>query len=214
MEIELEEGASLVLEERVLLIPRAPGPAQLTRALVVLGGAQRDVTSYWDLVYTASRHNERREYWIVLDPPITVPGLDEPVHVVEYLAPEPMEGFEGVVNYLGDAFQILARPEILSIRRDEVPERFQAFRRGDVSADGVLDTTDAISILLYLFSTGDEPTCLKAGDADDDGKLSLSDAVRVVIHLFRGVELPPPFETCGRDLTADGLGCQDFVACE
>ena len=214
MEIELEEGASLRLEERYLPMPRATGPAQLTRALVFLGGAQREITSYWDLVHTASRHNERREYWVVLNPPMTVPGLDEPVHVVEYLAPEPREGFEAVVNYLGEAHQILGQPEILSIRREEVPERFQEFRRGDVSADGALETADAISILLYLFSAGDEPTCLKAGDANDDGKLNLSDAVRVLLHLYRGVGLPPPFETCGSDLTADGLGCQAFVACE
>src|SRR5262245_14023758 len=57
------------------------------------------------------------------------------------------------------------------------------FRRGDSTADGVVDVSDAVSTFSYLFLGGDGPGCLDAADANGDGKLDLSDGVAVLSWL-------------------------------
>ncbi|MBI4604180.1 MAG: hypothetical protein HY721_19655 [Planctomycetes bacterium] len=86
------------------------------------------------------------------------------------------------------------------------------FRRGDPNADGVVDITDAVSILSYLFTGGVEPACEDAGDGNDDGKLDISDALAILGYLFLGAAEPPAPGTrdCGTDPTADDLQrCDD-----
>src|ERR1041385_9374794 len=48
-------------------------------------------------------------------------------------------------------------------------------RRGDFTADGKLDLTDAVSILNYLFQGGSVPLCLPLGDTDGNGSVDLTD---------------------------------------
>lgn len=83
------------------------------------------------------------------------------------------------------------------------------FRRGDFNADGILDITDAIAILNFLFRGAEPPLCRDAADADDNGKVELTDAIHL-LHvlflgegsiLFLGGAIPGP------DPTPDGLDC-------
>ena len=46
-------------------------------------GQRRRVTSYWKLVYSASRHNTFVRHWVILDPPLQANGLERPVAVME-----------------------------------------------------------------------------------------------------------------------------------
>lgn len=81
------------------------------------------------------------------------------------------------------------------------------FRRGDVTADGRINLTDPLNLLLSLFGGGTGPACPDAADADDDGVLKLTDAIRILRHLYLGEERPPdpgPAD-CGRDPTDDDL---------
>ena len=88
------------------------------------------------------------------------------------------------------------------------------FRRGDANADGKLDLTDAVFVLLHLFTGGQSPPCLDAADANDDGALNLTDSVLVLSHLFQGTgPLAEPFEACGWDPTVETLGCASYLAC-
>jgi hypothetical protein len=81
------------------------------------------------------------------------------------------------------------------------------FVRGDAAADGELNISDGIKILLVLF-TGTPTDCPDALDADDDGTTVITDAVYVLDYLFRGGRpIPPPFPGRGSDPTPDGLGC-------
>ena len=82
------------------------------------------------------------------------------------------------------------------------------FRRGDVNSDGVMDISDAIGVLQYLFD-GLVVNCDDAADANDDGEINISDAVRLLSRLFNGGEpLPAPSESAeGPDLTIDQLEC-------
>jgi hypothetical protein len=94
------------------------------------------------------------------------------------------------------------------------------FRRGDVGgrsfdggaapANGLVDITDAIAILAYLFIDNDQTVldCDKAADIDDSGVIDIADAIALLGFLFRGSDPPPePFEEPGLDPTADDLDC-------
>jgi hypothetical protein len=76
-----------------------------------------------------------------------------------------------------------------------------------------MDISDALSLLSYLFSTG-EASCQKAADTNDDGLLNLTDAIRVVLYLFEGKTVPAPFLLCGSDPTRDNLSCGAFITCQ
>jgi len=89
------------------------------------------------------------------------------------------------------------------------------FRRGDVDRNRVLELTDAVSTLNFLFLGGPPPRCFDAADSDDNGVVELTDAVRSLGFLFLGNPPPPapgPME-CGADPTADALAECDYDAC-
>ena len=90
----------------------------------------------------------------------------------------------------------------------------QAFRRGDMNADGTMDVSDAVFGLEFLFGL-QTVTCEDAADANDDGSLNIGDAVFILSALFNNGDLPPDpgSQSCGLDPTADSLGCEMFGVC-
>jgi hypothetical protein len=79
----------------------------------------------------------------------------------------------------------------------------------------MLDLSDAIQTLRFLFQGLAEIGCAKAGDSNDSGSLDLSDAVYLLSALFLGTALPPPpYRICGPDVTGDHLGCDTYPACD
>lgn len=89
-----------------------------------------------------------------------------------------------------------------------------AFLRGDANTNGVVDLTDAVYTLEYLFSATEEPPCMDALDANDDAVVDLSDATRSLGFLFLGHAAPPaPFENCGRSTRTDSAGCVRYDSC-
>jgi len=93
-------------------------------------------------------------------------------------------------------------PTLVAEVIDEISD---GFRRGDADSSGVLEITDAIFVLDYLFVGGSEPACRDAADVDDTGTLDLSDAIALLNALFLGAVdrvAPPGFE-CGADPTED-----------
>ena len=219
---ELEGEVSFQLRERFLPPEdlNATGPAAIEVAEIVIGNVTRRVTSYWNLVYSAGRHNAGVTYRIILDPPINVPGVEASVHAVELDAADPPEFAEIVafpqkaaVAYLDENFQVLARPEVLSHEKDLILQVEPRFIRGDGNVDGSVDVSDVTRLLEYLFGTGDKLFCEKAADANDDGRINLSDGVSTVLYLFHGKILSPPSQLCGPDPTTDQLPCQAFPIC-
>ena len=82
------------------------------------------------------------------------------------------------------------------------------FHRGDSTQDFVLDISDAINILGYLFTGSGTITCQDAADVNDDGDIDLSDALYLLDYLFKNERQPPsPFPEFGKDLTEDNLDC-------
>jgi hypothetical protein len=90
------------------------------------------------------------------------------------------------------------------------------FLRGDVDNNGFVNLTDAVSLLLYLFQQGNEPSCTDSTDIDDNGFVNLTDGVSLLNHLFRAGPAPqaPGFLECGVDPTPDdALGNCSSSAC-
>ena len=88
------------------------------------------------------------------------------------------------------------------------------FDRGDCNPSGVLDISDAVFLLGYLFQGNPSSIpCEKTCDATDDGELDISDSIRILTILFlvQDGELPDPFGTCGTDPTEDSLTCERFT---
>ncbi len=87
------------------------------------------------------------------------------------------------------------------------------FIRGDCNADGVLDLSDIVESLEYLFTGGAALPCDDACDVNDDGQIDVADAIHNADGQFFGGPPPPAPSTCGDDPTADALDCADFAAC-
>jgi len=62
--------------------------------------------------------------------------------------------------------------------------------RGDSNFDGRLNISDPVSILNYLFITGQAPACPNAADFNLDARLDISDPITILRTLFIG--FPPP----------------------
>lgn len=217
----LEDGTRISIIERY----RPPqneefGPIRIVRGDVTLRGQRRNTTSYWDLVYSASRHNTFVRHWVVLDPPVTVQGFEEPVAIVELVAPQTNSAGDVLqepgAKYLSAAFEELGRVAVNSYSHELYTEpEGPLLQRGDVDSDGRISITDAITALRFLFMDGEQPGCLKTIDADDDGRLSITDAVRILGYLFRGdAPFPAPFGVCGIDPTEDPLTCVSYPGCQ
>jgi hypothetical protein len=127
-------------------------------------------------------------------------------------------------HVLGGLWDSSAAPQAIEIRaggissfRVELLEApaAPAFRRGDADGSSVVEITDAIGTLNFLFLGQVELRCLDAADANDDGEVSLSDAITTLSALFLGTSVipAPGMHACGADPTADALGCQAQDAC-
>jgi hypothetical protein len=83
------------------------------------------------------------------------------------------------------------------------------FVRADGNLDGIVDLSDALRVLFFLFS-GTTVTCLDALDADDNGSIEMTDSIYTLDFLFRRGSPPPaPYPGTGRDPTdTDSLGCE------
>ena len=89
------------------------------------------------------------------------------------------------------------------------------FRRGDVNQDELVNLSDGIGILNYLFRQGPAPGCINGADVDDSGQVNLTDGVYLLNHLFLGGAPPvEPLAQCGIDITPDDrLDCGEYAPC-
>jgi hypothetical protein len=62
--------------------------------------------------------------------------------------------------------------------------------RGDLNEDGIIDISDAIFLLNYLYRNDQAPDPLEVGDVNCDELVDLQDAIYLINYLFRNG--PPP----------------------
>lgn len=121
------------------------------------------------------------------------------------------EGPQPTVELSPGRYQILlvVRDPADHVSTDEVTVIVNArFIRGDGNGDLVVDVSDAIKVLLFLFAGAQLP-CPDAADANDDGVLNITDPIAILGYLFTATNPPPPspFPDPGSDPTEDGLNC-------
>ena len=219
---DLQDGSTISILERFQLPEPTDlfGPVRVQRATVNLRGVNRRVDSYWQLVYSAARHNTFMKHWVLFDRPVVVGEFERPVAVVELTSTQTnSEGDilqEPGARYLDAEFQEIASVAVTAHTFGLYEEPLEPlFLRGDYNADGETNLTDAVAHLNFLVGGGEAPTCARAADSDDNGRLEVTDAIRTLDRLFRGGEpLADPVGECGVDPTADGLECEAYSPCE
>jgi len=88
------------------------------------------------------------------------------------------------------------------------------FQRGEVNGDGVVDMSDAIQTLSFIFTSAEPPSCVRAADVNADDTVDLSDAVSVLSFLFTTGRPPAaPFPGCGWDGDESPLPCESSASC-
>ena len=219
IDIDLDDGTSLQLIERLELPTEInlTGPANLVRAHVQIGDQRQVVASYWDLVYSAFRHNTFVRYWVILDDSVEVPGAASPVYAIEIIAPEDFAGqvVTEEVHYLDDNFQVIGTPAIVSYSKAPFDGPLESlFQRGDVVVDGTITIADVVFGLEYLFGRGPAPSCRKTLDSNDDGALNIVDPITTLRALFAGGIAIPGADKCGLDPTPDPLTCLEYRLCD
>lgn len=87
----------------------------------------------------------------------------------------------------------------------------RGFIRGDANKDDLVDISDTIFLLSYIFMGTAAPPCMDAADANNDTRLDISDPIWMLNYLFQGGPQPSePFPQPGVDPSDDGsgsLGC-------
>ncbi|MEC9032541.1 MAG: hypothetical protein VYB15_11735, partial [Planctomycetota bacterium] len=122
-----------------------------------------------------------------------------------------LNGLNGLVEFLGADIDGDPGGPV-----DPPPPAGPRFVRGDADDNGIVNLTDAIFNLNYLFIGGAAPTCMDSSDADNNGSLQLTDGIFILNFLFSGGAPPPaPGGECGLDPEepADGIGCETFDSC-
>ena len=67
-----------------------------------------------------------------------------------------------------------------------IPVVQRTWVKGDASGDGVLDVSDAVFLIRYIFDGGTAPAHVQAGDVNCDDQISVSDVVKVIRYIFGG----------------------------
>ncbi len=65
------------------------------------------------------------------------------------------------------------------------------YMHGDANGDEVIDGSDVVYLINYLFRGGDPPVPVDAGDANCDGEVTSADVVYIINYLFRDGDPPP-----------------------
>jgi hypothetical protein len=66
---------------------------------------------------------------------------------------------------------------------------------GDCNGDEVINISDAVHLIAYIFSGGPPPWPYAAGDVNCDGTVNISDAVYLIAYIF--IDGPVPCAECG-----------------
>jgi len=92
-----------------------------------------------------------------------------------------------IINHIegSDLFLVVVRNEPYYDRL-----KLEYASRGDANGDGVINVTDVVYLINYLFIGGPEPIPMEAGDLNCDGLINVSDVVYLINYLYIGG--PPP----------------------
>jgi hypothetical protein len=65
-------------------------------------------------------------------------------------------------------------------------------KRGDTDGNNIVNISDAVTLISYIFGGGPAPDPLEVGDCDCNGLVNISDAVYLINFIFGGGPAPCP----------------------
>jgi hypothetical protein len=206
VDLRFKNGDRAHFEERYQELPDSHIPAELVLAELTVEGRTHRVEDYWRLAHAAGHRNRNPspDLLAILDESVEVAGVGK---VRALLSSEGFTGQEPRAFYLGEDLEPLAPIELSSfVRRPAGSPLPPLFRRGDVDSSGNINLTDAVRILLHLFS-GSPVDCADAADVDSYGTVGIEDPILLLGYLFLGQSrpLPPGPRVCGQDPRPDDL---------
>jgi hypothetical protein len=93
-------------------------------------------------------------------------------------------GLIGSTPETGTRQQILASMRAIGASVDG------CYRCGDANSDKVVDISDVVFLIAYIFAGGRAPTPLLSGDANCDKAVDISDVVYLIAYIFSGGKAP------------------------
>lgn len=128
---------------------------------------------------------------------INCPTAEIPNTVLDILAPGEYTVHLGAVNAPGTGqitFQPFGTQPACFVwdcwgLRSLVPT-FEGFACGDANGDGLVNITDAVALIQWIFAGGPAPVTPEAGDPNCDGFDNITDAVYLITFIFAGGPAP------------------------
>jgi hypothetical protein len=87
-------------------------------------------------------------------------------------------------------WKIKAYDEWGAVRWSDQHWSFYVYLCGDCNGDGVVNVSDVVYLINYLFIDGPVPVPWKSGDCNGDGNVNVTDVVYLINYLF--IDGPPP----------------------
>jgi len=202
--IALKNGVTITEGHHNTLVGNQEGINLFAKAGAADGGhGQFHSMIIWDNIYDVKRDARSTVAFTHSDIGILFPGAGN-------MASDPRFADE-----LGGDFSLrLGSPSIGTGRNGTdmgaIPftEARPRFIRADADENGLVEITDAIGTLEYLFRGGPGPSCIDRLDANDDGRADLTDAIFTLFFLYAEGSAPAlPYPGLGVDPTADDLPC-------
>ena len=82
-----------------------------------------------------------------------------------------------------------------------------AFLRCEVNGDGIVDPSDAVALLRYLFLSGSITACLPGADCNGRDGMDMNDTIYALEYYFLDGPRPSdPFPACGE---TEGVGFEE-----
>ena len=92
-------------------------------------------------------------------------------------------------------------------------EATPTFVRGNCNADQVVDISDAVTILFYLFMGQQEPRCLEGCDVNGNREIAIDDAIGLLRYLFSADSFAIPAPAPGGDCAPSEEGSCEISNC-
>jgi PKD repeat protein len=169
----------------------------------ITAGVLFDVTDPFDGRVFPPGINQRIANIVIDVSSLSMPGSTTRIQLKNQVGTPPLNNIFTVDGFT--LLPTLGEGGTVSIRHLRFPPpRF--FLRGDTDGNEVVNLTDAVLILGYLFTGTARPDCADAADVTDDGALDVSDALFTLSFLFKAGSFPhPPYPDMGLDPTGDRL---------
>jgi hypothetical protein len=106
--------------------------------------------------------------------------------VSDFVDPSALMRLRFEASDLGGASTVEAAIDAVTIEAYYCPP----FVCGDANADEIVNVSDAVYIINYVFAGGDPPNPTDAGDTNCDAATNVSDAVWIINHIFTGGNPP------------------------